>query len=91
MTKGPSSPILYPIEGSAGRTGDWRTHHPQVNEQLCIKCNICWKYCPDRAIYPADKEQNKAVSFDLEYCKGCGICAEECPKNAIEMIKEGEL
>ena len=90
MTKGPSQPILYPMEGSAGRTGDWRTHKPVVDPEKCIKCNICWKFCPDNAIYPADREQDKVISYDYEYCKGCGICARECPKGAITMIEEGD-
>jgi 2-oxoisovalerate ferredoxin oxidoreductase delta subunit len=90
MTEGPSQPILYPMEGSAGRTGDWRTHKPVVDPDKCIKCNICWKFCPDHAIYPADREQDKVISYDYEYCKGCGICARECPKEAITMIEEGD-
>ena len=90
MTEGPSQPILYPMEGSAGRTGDWRTHKPVVDPDKCIKCNICWKFCPDRAIYPADREQDKVISYDYEYCKGCGICARECPKEAITMVEEGD-
>ena len=90
MTKEPSLPILYPMEGAAGRTGDWRTYYPVVDPEKCIKCNICWKYCPDSAIYPADREKDQAISYDYEYCKGCGICAEECPKQAITMKVEGE-
>jgi 2-oxoacid:acceptor oxidoreductase delta subunit (pyruvate/2-ketoisovalerate family) len=90
MTKGPSSPILFPAEGVAGRTGDWRTQKPVVDPELCIKCNICWKFCPDDAIYRADKEKNQIISFDYEYCKGCGICASECPSKAITMVSEDE-
>ena len=90
MTEGPSQPILFPMEGSAGRTGDWRTHKPVVDPDKCIKCNICWKFCPDNAIYPADREQDKVISYDYEYCKGCGICARECPKEAITMVEEGD-
>jgi pyruvate ferredoxin oxidoreductase delta subunit len=90
MNEGPSSPILYPMEGAAGKTGDWRTHKPVVNPELCIKCNICWKYCPDNAIYPADREKDQAISYDYVYCKGCGICASECPKGAITMVIEGD-
>ena len=90
MTKEPSLPMLYPMEGAAGRTGDWRTYYPVVDPEKCIKCNICWKYCPDSAIYPADREKDEPISYDYEYCKGCGICAEECPKQAITMKVEGE-
>ncbi|MHA1419025.1 MAG: 4Fe-4S binding protein [Candidatus Heimdallarchaeaceae archaeon] len=90
MTEGPSSPILYPIVGAAGRTGDWRTLKPVVDPELCIKCNICWKFCPDNAIYRADKEKDQIIKFDYEYCKGCGICANECPSKAITMVSEDE-
>jgi len=86
--EGPSLPILRPIEGTAGKTGDWRTSHPVVDPEKCKYCNICWKFCPDLAIIPANREEKKPVSFDLEYCKGCGICAHECPFDAIEMVKE---
>ncbi|MCK5140679.1 MAG: 4Fe-4S binding protein [Candidatus Heimdallarchaeota archaeon] len=90
MTKDPSSPILFPIEGAAGRTGDWRTQKPVVDPELCIKCNICWKFCPDNAIYRADRDKDKIIKFDYEYCKGCGICANECPSKAITMVSEDE-
>ena len=90
MTKGPSSPILFPIEGAAGRTGDWRTHNPVVDPELCIKCNICWKFCPDNAIYRADRDKDQIIKFDYEYFKGCGICDSEFPSKAITMVSEDE-
>ncbi|MCK4896460.1 MAG: 4Fe-4S binding protein [Candidatus Heimdallarchaeota archaeon] len=90
MTKGPSSPILFPIEGAAGRTGDWRTQKPVVDPELCILCNICWKFCPDNAIYRADRDKDQIIKFDYEYCKGCGICASECPSKAITMFSEDD-
>jgi 2-oxoacid:acceptor oxidoreductase delta subunit (pyruvate/2-ketoisovalerate family) len=90
MTDKPSQPILFPIEGAAGKTGEWRTYYPKVDPDLCIKCNICWKFCPDNAIFPADREKDIPIKHDYDYCKGCGICAEECPKDAISMIPEGD-
>ncbi len=68
------------------RTGDWRTYIPVFDAEKCIKCYICWKYCPDAAIKVKDEES--LPEWDLFHCKGCGICAEECPKDAIEMILE---
>ncbi|MCK4844946.1 MAG: 4Fe-4S binding protein [Candidatus Heimdallarchaeota archaeon] len=86
--EGPKMPILYPMEGSAGRTGDWRIYRPIVDPDKCKKCNICWQYCPDLAITAANKEEDRAIVYDYEYCKGCGICAKECPFGAITMVRE---
>ena len=90
MIDGPSLPILYPIEGTAGQTGDWRTYKPVLIPDKCKFCNICWKFCPDLAINPADREKKQPISFDYTYCKGCGVCANECPFDAIKMVPEGE-
>jgi len=67
-------------------TGSWRNLRPEINYDECIQCMICWKFCPEPAIYIEDK---KPV-IDLYYCKGCGICVVECPKNCIELKEEGK-
>jgi len=69
------------------KTGDWRTFHPVVDKEHCIKCAVCWMFCPDDAIYKTD--EGYYVS-DLEYCKGCGICANECTTKCITMVIEEE-
>lgn len=75
--------------GNAGsfRTGDWRSFLPVLNKKRCIKCGLCWIFCPDIA-YREDGEGFYIV--DLDYCKGCGICAQECPVGAIHMEMEEE-
>jgi phenylglyoxylate dehydrogenase delta subunit len=77
---------LCPIatEYSTMMPGDWRSMLPVVNRKKCVKCSICWLYCPVQCII------ERAGWFDanLSTCKGCGICAEECPHGAIEMIAE---
>ena len=67
------------------RTGDWKSQHPVVNFERCIKCGICYLFCPEGCI-----GQNKDGHFEanLYYCKGCGICARECPTEAISMKEE---
>jgi len=76
--------------GEAGRTGEWRTHAPVIDDKRCTTsklnkptCFLCWLYCPEavmtRSIPPV---------IDLEYCKGCGICAQVCPVQAIAMVPE---
>ncbi|MCG3219337.1 MAG: ferredoxin, partial [Candidatus Heimdallarchaeota archaeon] len=43
-------PVLKPIDGSAGRTADWRTVKPKFIQDKCTKCLSCWLFCPDIAI-----------------------------------------
>ena len=77
--------IAEPGNTSQYKTGDWRTFKPVIDNAKCIKCNICWTYCPDSAIYVTKEEEYKV---NLDYCKGCGICAKECPVKCIEMVGE---
>lgn len=65
-------------------TGDWRTQRPVMDQGKCIKCGLCFLYCPVNSI---GREEGKFV-ISYEYCKGCGICAHECPKDAITMLPE---
>lgn len=66
------------------KTGNWRVEKPVIDYEKCIRCLICWLYCPEPAILRTGDE----VKIDYDYCKGCGICAEECPKKAITMVPE---
>ena len=66
------------------KTGAWRNIKPIIELENCIQCGICWKFCPDVAIYIEDEWP----VTDYDYCKGCGICAEECPKDCITMVEE---
>lgn len=68
------------------KTGTWRTLRPIIDEEKCIRCYICWKFCPDMSIEV--DEEGDLPKINLDYCKGCGICANECPKDAIEMVRE---
>ncbi|RLG48312.1 MAG: pyruvate ferredoxin oxidoreductase [Thermoproteota archaeon] len=67
------------------KTGDWRVFKPVINGEKCVKCGLCWMFCPDMAI-SWDGEGVPEVDYD--FCKGCGICANECPVHAIEMVRE---
>jgi len=76
--------------GEAGRTGEWRTHLPVIDEKKCTAsklnkptCFLCWLYCPEAVMAKAIPP-----TIDLEYCKGCGICEQVCPVQAITMVAE---
>jgi 2-oxoacid:acceptor oxidoreductase delta subunit (pyruvate/2-ketoisovalerate family) len=81
-------PISFPMDGSIGITGDWRTFRPVINKENCNKCGICWMFCPEAVI---KKTEDGYYEIDYSYCKGCGICAHECPTKNIEMKRESEL
>ena len=79
---GPCSHVLV-----AANTGSWRLVRPKVDENLCVRCGTCARYCPTACI-DVHKE-GFPLDFDVNYCKGCGICENECPRRAITMIPEG--
>ena len=60
---------------------------PATYKERCIKCGLCWIFCPDMAY---NKSPEGFYLVALDYCKGCGICARECPTGAISMVEEKE-
>ena len=84
----PLAPISKPTVGALGLTGTWRTFRPVIDHEKCVRCLMCWLYCPDAAI-ELGEDGTPRVNYD--YCKGCGICANECPREAIQMVREGEV
>lgn len=83
---GESSPML----GEAGKTGEWRSSRPVIDESKCLPakqnkpaCFQCWLYCPEAVI-----SKTIPIQINLDYCKGCGICAKVCPAQAITMVDE---
>jgi len=67
------------------KTASWRSIRPILDPNKCTRCMICWKYCPEPAIFPTDPP-----TIDYDFCKGCGICIEECPFDAIDSETEGK-
>jgi len=65
-------------------TGDWKSQHPEWDNNKCIKCGICSLFCPEFCISQGQDGYFRSNAF---YCKGCGICAQECWTQAIKMIE----
>lgn len=58
-------------------------------DERCTKCNLCYLFCPKRAIEVA---ANNVYIIHEEECNYCGICVNLCPLNAITIItKEGDV
>lgn len=67
------------------RTG---VHNPiKIDEDLCIRCNLCDWICPGDIIYKIenDKTTMPVVAYPDE-CWYCGLCESTCPTDAIEVI-----
>lgn len=71
------------MEASGAAT--WRSQRPELLAGKCTGCMVCWKFCPEPAVFP----EGKVVRFELTSCKGCGVCAEVCAPKAIQMVTEG--
>jgi len=67
------------------KTGNWRALKPVLDKSKCIRCLLCWVYCPEPAI---NRLEDDHVEIGYDFCKGCGICANVCPVKAIEMVRE---
>jgi pyruvate ferredoxin oxidoreductase delta subunit len=81
----PHALITEPGTAKNYLTGTWRTKRPVTDKSKCIKCGICWIFCPDMS---REKDENGFYDTNFDYCKGCGICAAECPTSCIKMVPE---
>ena len=81
----PGCVVTEPGNARSYRSGDWRSERPVWDNSRCIKCGICFLFCPEGCV-----NQNEEGYFEADYyyCKGCGICARECWTQAITMIEE---
>ncbi len=90
MMIGAAIPGLRPNQRNPYFTGGTAKHYrPVINFDKCIKCSLCWEYCPDSVF---DVTPDGYFNPALAYCKGCGICAEVCPvPDTIIMVDEMEF
>ena len=80
---------LEPRDMSGGAYRGASGFYPQTlsNFSNCIRCGICYIFCPDMAVHKTEEGYFEA---DLYYCKGCGICAQECFTGCISLVPEEE-
>nr|WP_320025361.1 NADH-quinone oxidoreductase subunit NuoF [uncultured Acetobacterium sp.] len=54
----------------------------EITEDKCIRCGLCAKNCPVKAISGSKKEEIPFV-VDQDKCIKCGVCYQKCPVDAI--------
>ena len=54
----------------------------RIDENYCVGCKVCMKYCHVDAII--DKILECEIREDV--CVGCGRCAYRCPQHAIYQL-----
>lgn len=60
--------------------------YPEIDDNICIKCEICLRSCPKNAI----SKVNGKMKIDYKKCISCYCCHELCPQKAIN-IKKNKL
>jgi dihydropyrimidine dehydrogenase (NAD+) subunit PreA len=82
------------IGKSVGRVTDWGNLDlkyktvARVNNENCIKCNLCYVACEDGAHQCFDFDENKFPVVDEPECVGCNLCYLVCPSpGAISMVR----
>lgn len=65
-----------------------RNYHVRsyINQDLCIKCGLCYVACRDGAHQAIERYEDRSVKIDTEKCVGCGFCPAVCPVDAIKMV-----
>jgi len=61
---------------------DFRFEKPVWDKEKCIKCGVCYLFCPDGAIRQDSEGYYEA---ELTFCKGCGLCSMQCWTHCITM------
>ncbi len=79
--------VTEPGNASQYKSGDWRSQRPIFDNNKCVKCGICYIFCPEGCV---EQNADGYSEANLFYCKGCGICARECWTGAITMVVEEE-
>jgi len=70
----------------AGKAWQHAKSKPSFNEEKCIECLKCIKFCPAHAIEYEDK-----IKIDYEKCYGCGACTVLCEQGCFYINNGNEF
>lgn len=58
-----------------------------LNEERCVKCDLCYIACRDGAHQAIKLQQpDRLPIIDSEKCPGCRLCVTVCPADALTMV-----
>ena len=58
-----------------------------VNQETCIRCNICSQECPISIIEASGEDHLPGIPEEkIEKCINCGHCMAFCPTGALRLI-----
>ncbi len=55
--------------------------HPVVDHNVCTKCRLCLRICPEMAL-----SLDLNIQLNSERCISCGLCQSRCPVDAISGV-----
>ena len=75
--------IRAPGSSAKVKKGSWRVYKPVFVKEKCVKCKLCFIFCPEAAIKWKDGPE-----WDYDLCSGCMICYNECKAKAIKKERD---
>jgi len=85
-----SSKTLQCVAVQAGaakafKPGNRVVARPQWDKDRCVRCGICYIYCPHGAVV---RQDDGFFDANTDRCSGCGVCHRECWFGVIGMVEE---
>ncbi|HRY12840.1 MAG TPA: ATP-binding protein [Syntrophomonadaceae bacterium] len=76
----PNLHLVLEQESEPRRTDYYGLPKAQIEEQICIECDLCRQYCRFDAI-----RTEPVYTVDDYVCEGCGVCEYVCPVGAVSL------
>lgn len=80
-------PMCLKVCPARAITRDERTGAVIIDQEKCVSCGLCAKYCPLEMVHE-DPETGKAFKCDL--CRGEPECVKACPFDALELFSQDQ-